>query len=205
MAGLDFKFAVNDDAVRQRLMGFILAVRDLSPAMEKIGISGMAATDMRFEREVGPDGQPWAVLAPSTIKRKAKAGREAKLQWSGRLRASFTRQVDANSVVWGTNVPYARAHQHGADISRYAQTVLNSHISLRRAKKNVTRKDGSISEYSGMLFAKAGDKRVVAMARRTLGEGHIVIPARPFAGINDDDRRHYVTIVTDHVLGKVPS
>jgi phage gpG-like protein len=205
MAGFDFRFEINNDAVRQRLMGYSAAARDLSRAMELIGISGMASTDMRFEREVGPDGQAWAALAPSTIKRKAKAGREAKLQWSGRLRASFTRLVDSTSVTWGTNVPYARAHQHGADISRYAQTVLNSFVSQRRVKRSVTRKDGTVVEYSGLLFARTGDKRVVAMARRVVGEGRIVIPARPFAGINDEERGLYVTIIKDHVLGQAPS
>ena len=202
MAGWDFKFEVNDEEVRRRMTGISLAARDLTPAMEKIGISGMASVDMRFEREVGPDGQAWAALAPSTIKRKAKAGRERKLQWSGRMRASFTRQVESTSVTWGVNLPYAGAQQHGADISRYAQTVLNKRISLRRAKRTVTRKDGTVVEYSAMLFAKAGDKRVVAMARRVVGEGHIVIPARPFAGINDEERRIYITLIRDHVLGK---
>ena len=164
----------------------------------------MASTDMRFEREVGPDGQAWAALRPSTIARKAKAGREAKLQWSKRLRASFTRQVESTSVTWGTNVPYAAAHQFGADISRHAHTLLNSRISLRRVKRTATRKDGAITEYSAMLFARAGDKRVVAMARRVVGEGHSVIPARPFSGINDEERKLYVTIVKDHVLKGAP-
>jgi len=205
MSGWGIKFEVNDEAVRRRLMGHALAARDLTPAMEKIGNSGMVSTDLRFEREVGPDGQAWAALAPSTIKKKAKAGHERKLQWSGRLRGSFTRLVGSTSVSWGTKVAYASAHQYGADISRYAQTVLNSRLSLRRAKRSVTRKDGTVVTYSGMLFAKAGDKRVVAMARRVVGEGRIVIPARPFAGINDEERRLYVTIVREHVLGKEPS
>jgi phage gpG-like protein len=200
MAGWTQDYTFDDAGLRRRLMAYAANARDLSAPMEKIGIAGMASTDMRFEREVGPDGQAWAALAPSTIRRKAKAGRERKLQWSGRLRSSFTRQVTANSVTWGTNLPYANAQQNGAQISRHAQTVLDSRISLRRAMRTVKRKDGTEVEFSGFLFAREGDKRVVAQARRVVGAGTIVIPARPFAGINEAEKADYIKTVRDHVL-----
>ena len=200
MGGWATDFRFDDGAFRRRLMGMGAAARDLSPVMERIGASGMASTDMRFEREVDPDGQPWAALRPSTIAKKAKAGRERMLQWSGRLRSSFTRQVTANSVTWGTNLAYAAAHQYGAEISRYAQTLLDSRISMRRVMRTTTRKDGSEVKYQGLLFTREGDKRTVAMARRVVGEGRIVIPARPFAGMNAAEKTEYVGMVQDHLL-----
>ena len=40
------------------------------------------------------------------------------------------------------------------------------------------------------------------MARRVVGAGQIVIPARPYAGINDEERVLYVTIIKDHIMAK---
>ena len=202
MGGWQINFALDDQWVRKRLMAYDRNARDLTPAMEKIGNSGMLSTDMRFEREVDPDGQAWAALRPSTIRKKEKAGHEKKLQWSTRLRGSFTRQVTSTSVTWGTNVPYAAAHQFGADISRYARTLLDSRISMRRAVVVRKTKAGDEYGYKALLFAKAGDKRVVAMARRVVGEGHSVIPARAFAGINDEEAALYVTMIKDHIIAK---
>lgn len=201
MAGWTHDYTFDDAGLRRRLMAYAANARDLSVPMEKIGIAGMASTDMRFEREVGPDGQAWAALAPSTIRKKAKAGRTAKLQWSGRLRSSFTRQVTPNSVTWGTNLPYANAQQNGAQISRHAHTVLDSRISLRRAMRTAKRKDGTEVEFEGFLFAREGDKRVVAQSRRVAGAATIIIPARPFAGINEAEKAAYGQMVLDHVLG----
>ncbi|MBI3447216.1 MAG: phage virion morphogenesis protein [Magnetospirillum sp.] len=195
-------FALDDRDVRRTLMGYADNARDLSPVMERIGNAGMLATDQRFENEVDPDGRAWEALRPSTIAKKAKAGREKKLQWAGHLRRSFTRRVTANSVTWGTNLAYAAAHQFGATIFRAARTLLDSRISMRRAVVVRKTKAGDEFGYKALLFARAGDKRVVAMARRVVGEGTIVIPARPFAGINDTERQEYVGMIRDHVLGK---
>ena len=203
---MSWKFAVNiDDAgVRDALGGIDARTRNLYPVMDDIGNALMLSVAMRFESETDPSGQAWKVLAPSTIRKKngsVMRGTEHILQSSRRLHNSITKKVSDNSVIVGTNLPYAAIHQFGGDVSRYTQTVINSRLSLRRINRTERRKDGSVIARKGMmLFAGDGDKRVVAMARRTVGEATIHIPARPYLGINEDDKAHAIMKLRRYLL-----
>lgn len=179
--------SVQDKAVIGALAGLSAAAANLRPALDDIGRMLMTSVDMRFESETDPDGGPWAVLAPSTIKRKAKAGREGKLQWSGALRRSITRQVDSSSVTVGTNLVYAAIHQDGGKIDRFAQ----SREILRR-----------FTETGGV---KTLHPRFVKRSEANFASWHEVkahgirIPARPFLGINADDEAEGIRILKDHL------
>lgn len=43
---------------------------------------------------------------------------------SGRLRNSLRGRVMGNDVIWGTDVPYAKVHNEGGEITRYARSEL---------------------------------------------------------------------------------
>lgn len=180
-------FSVQDAAILSRLSGMVDAAANLRPAMDRVGAMLMTSVDMRFERETGPDGAPWAALRPSTIARKAKAGRERKLQWNGALRRSITRQVGSTSVTVGSNLAYARLQNDGGTIDRYAQ----SRTILRR-----------FTESGGVKTLRPG---FVKRSQANFESWHeqkahsLFIPARPFVGINADDEAEGIRILKDHL------
>ena len=179
--------SVEDKAVRGVLSGLGAAAADLRPAMDNIGRMLMTSVDMRFERESDPDGAPWVVLAPSTIKRKAKAGRERKLQWSGALRRSITRQADSSSVTVGSNLVYAAIQQNGGTIEKYAQS--------REILRKFTETGGVKTLHPG--FVKRSQANFASF--HEVGAHGITIPARPFLGINAADEAEGVQILKDHL------
>ena len=76
----------------QRRIATIRANLHLPLLMEEIGSLLERRTLQRFDREVDPDGKPWASLKPSYAKRKAKESGNTKiLVRRGDLRASIRR------------------------------------------------------------------------------------------------------------------
>lgn len=65
-----------------------------------------------YDKEGGLHGG-WAPLAPSTVRRKAKAGKEKMLVWSGRLRNSFRSFYDNDVAGTGSDVTYSDFHEDG--------------------------------------------------------------------------------------------
>lgn len=77
---------------------------------DAIGAAMVVSTQMRFERQGGPDGSPW----PPSIRAMVAGGKT--LIDSARLLQSITHQADAAGVDIGTNAIYAAVHQFGATI-----------------------------------------------------------------------------------------
>ena len=189
MAAWDFTLTIDDAGVRGALAAMTDHSRDLRPAFDSIGRMLMASTDMRFERAVDPDGIPWTPLARSTARRKAKAGRERMLQWSGALRRSITRQVGANSVTVGTNLIYAAIQQFGGDVTHYAHSA--------EVLRTFVERDGRKELLPG--FVKRSKANFASF--HEVAEHSVHIPGRPYLGINADDRAAAVVILRDHLLG----
>lgn len=88
------------------------------PLLDKIGADMVTQVEMRFKKQVDPEGNKWAEHAESTTearRRGAKRGKSDKiLQDSGDLfKAVNVYRIDKLSVIVGTNLPYARTHQLG--------------------------------------------------------------------------------------------
>lgn len=126
-----------------------------------------------IEAERSPEGNPWAQLKPSTVRRR-KGDAHPILQQSGRLKKSITMRQTADSVIVGTNLVYAPVHQFGAEIRKKAGAMkLHFRRITRGAKKGQVR------------FTRASDKRAVfgmAAAAHTAR-----VPARPFLFQKDGD------------------
>lgn len=183
-----------DDAdIRAKLREMGDRARDLRPAMETIGEMLKISTDRRFETATDPDGNPWTPLAASTVARKAKAGHELMLQWSGRLRqavAGTPVRTTENSVTLAiSNLVYAAIHQFGGEII-HARRVMT----LFRSQKGVRNGD--------WRFVKQGksDFSMLAMKRTSVQ----TIPARPYMGISDPDIASATTVLRNFVLGATP-
>lgn len=109
MAGVTIRLE-GDTAVRGVLA---LAARKLAnplPLWEKIGNALVVSTQVRFEREVDPSGNPW----PRSIRALLTGGKT--LTDTARLRSSLTYEASRTGVAVGTNVIYAAVHQFGATI-----------------------------------------------------------------------------------------
>ncbi len=127
----------------------------------------LTATELRFRRQVGPDGAAWV--------RSRRAQREGgqTLRDSGRLRASLAWRATAREAAVGTNVVYAPVHQFGA----------NEIVSVRPHRRQVR----TANRARGTVAVKAVP--VKGHTRR------MFFPARPFLGFSPGDRQEILEIL----------
>ena len=92
-----------------------LANLDLAPAYEEIGQDMVSLVRLGFRLSQDPYGDKWEPI-------KIRKGKP--LEDTGHLRQSFHADVENQSVVIGTNVPYASVHQYGATIKPVAKKML---------------------------------------------------------------------------------
>jgi phage gpG-like protein len=88
---------------------------DLTPFFASLSQDMVAAVSDNFDSSGGSGGTPWQGLAPSTLKRKAKAGKSSKpLIYNGIWQGSPTVLYDSTSAEVGTNVTQAVFHVSSA-------------------------------------------------------------------------------------------
>lgn len=177
---------VDDSEVQSAFSRLIAAGRDPRPALKSIGEYVVRETDSRFQKEQDPEGRPWTPLAASTLKQKAERGKILKiLQRDGILRRSIAYQLTENGVAIGSNLVYAAAQQFGFTGQRQARTQ-TLYFKLSKDGRSV-----------GNRFVKKAKSDFAQDVQ--VGPGSISIPARPFLGINQQDRREIAQIVLDYL------
>lgn len=81
------------------------------------GIGEVLQTSINFqmEDEGGYFGSKWSSLAPSTIQQRQRKGKWPGkiMQVTGRLKSSFTYNINGNNLTIGTNLDYAKYLHHG--------------------------------------------------------------------------------------------
>lgn len=110
MAGATLDVAVDSSQLGELLAKLADRLGDLRTPLEDIREYLHQSTDERFRQQVGPDGSPWAPLAPSTLARK-KGPRT--LRESGDLQDTLRGQVQGDELLFGTDRPYGAVHQFG--------------------------------------------------------------------------------------------
>jgi len=83
---------------------------DMTPVMESIGAAIEAGTRLRFDREAGPDGNPW----PPSLRAQITGGKT--LQDTGALKNSLAVDARRDVVFVGSNLIYSAIHQFGGVI-----------------------------------------------------------------------------------------
>lgn len=146
---------------------------------DELGQSLIVSTQQRFLKEAGPDGVPWK---PSK-RAKRKGGKTLRL--TNRLFQSISKQVSDQGLEVGTDVAYAAIHQFGGPIKRKARTV----TTYRRQNRRTGALSGRFVKKSKANFAED----------HQLGADAFNMPARPFLGFDDDDRRQAREIVIAHL------
>jgi phage virion morphogenesis protein len=117
MAAPEITITYSDADVRNRLATILRRTGDLRPALASIGEQVRTQTELRWERQVDPDGIPWEPLSAFTLSWKRKNSRILRiLESTGRLRDSISYQVFGDRVTIGTNVSYAAKHQLGINV-----------------------------------------------------------------------------------------
>lgn len=145
--------------------------------MQAIARYMLTAAELRFRRQVGPDGAAWV--------RSRRAQREGgqTLRDTGRLRASLVWHASPREAVVGTNVVYAPVHQFG----------INEVVSVRPHRRQVR----SSNRARGTVAVK-----VVPVRGHTR---RMFFPARPFLGFSQGDRQEILDILRagiTHLLRK---
>ena len=139
-------------------------------------------------RGQGPGRIPWKP------KRRVTDGKDKPLVFSGRLRDTLAWRRDGAAVLIGSDLPYARIHEFGGEIRQYAYA---RKVAFRRVKGV----DAAGNATSRFLFARTGKRGHKRVETRvvTFGDRIIRIPARPFLGVDAEDRDEVSDIVARHL------
>ncbi len=187
MAGA--RLTVDLDPVRDAIGRLAAAGRETRGLMDAIGAHVEARTAERFESESGPGGTKW----PPSLRARTEGGQT--LTDTGRLRASIGREATDTTATVGTNVVYAAIHQFGGTITKYAQ----SRPIYRSLDAVLTqRREGG----RGPRFVSR--QRATLETWHAVGGHTVTMPARPFLGVDDEDRAAIGAIVADWVARAVP-
>ncbi|WP_419740184.1 phage virion morphogenesis protein [Ruegeria sp.] len=189
MSGARIEIALEGSALRTTLGA--LAERlgdasDLADLHDAIGALLADGVQRRFIAAKDPDGTPW--VESDRAKAGARGGRT--LTDTGRLQHSITWSVEADGVLVGTNVEYAAIHQFGGEIEQSARAqVLAFDGQGRFAARKSTRR------------RKTGS---VPIAIAQIGARRITLPARPFLGIDAEDRAGLAGVMQDWLEAALP-
>ena len=110
MAGVSIRIEGDQLALRQ-LEEAARRIEHPEPVWNEIGQLLITSTQMRFELERAPDGNPW----PPSIRVLTEGGKT--LTDTAHLRNSIAKEVFADGVAVGTDLIYAGVHQFGAVIT----------------------------------------------------------------------------------------
>lgn len=113
-ASLGISVEIDDREVLQAIQRLQDAGGNLQGAFADIGEYLLISHRERWDRQVSPEGEPWAPLAPQTIKRKKK-NRDKVLVLEGDLRDLLRYQDSPDSLEFGTDRIYGASHQFGRE------------------------------------------------------------------------------------------
>lgn len=174
---------------------------DMSGVMADIASDLRKSTMDRFEDQAGPDGKRWAPFSPRTLKRMSARRRLANpqlLQDKGHLLLSLSEGTasDALSATVRTNLPYARIHQFGGTVEHPERQGEATFIFV---KDGAGRKKDGTRYGSRLRFASASTRAENAHTKTfTVPAHNVTIPARPYFGISDADRKIILETIEDH-------
>lgn len=169
---MSIELRVNIAGGQQALVMLQGQIANLTPALT--AIKEVALTSIRTNFAQGGRPTPWQALSRPRLRGNISSA--IPLSDTGRLRASITGEVNDGTITLGTNVVYARAHQLGATIQ-----IPEMVIQPPRRAFRFTLKDGTV------------------LYRKRIRAHSIVLPARPFMMIQEEDIEIFVKILQSHL------
>lgn len=186
------ELTIDDERFTPLMQRVIAAAARPRPLMRQI--AGILHDEV--ERNMEAQGRPrWLVLAPATIRRRAKSGHWPGkiLQVSGRLASSILPSSDDTSARVGTNVVYAAIQHFGGEIKR---APYSSWVRLRTDRAGNLVRQGNGGNLA--RFAKAGHKRAKTV-RYTRAGYSIRIQPRPYMVVTEPGRTRIVSAASDYL------
>ena len=109
---------IDNKEVNERLLDLAKRGENLRPLMKNIAGIFASSTEENFKEEGRPD--KWTDLAEITKEKRKKKNKWPGqiLQVQGQLASSVNTQYDDESVVIGSNLPYAAIHQLGGQAGK---------------------------------------------------------------------------------------
>lgn len=116
----DLSLTSNASTIDQALAALQASVADVSPALQQIADDFRELISEQFASEGRAGGTPWTELAPSTLRRKRRAGSSILYVTGALLRSlrdpgepGHAEEFDGNTLTIGSRLPYALYHQTG--------------------------------------------------------------------------------------------
>lgn len=178
MAGSFLDVTVDDAELKAALKTLSDRLGDLRPFFNDVGETLLNSTRERFCSQSAPDGTPWAPLSPSYAARKKK-NRNKILTLSGALRGTLVKQADKAALRIGTPLVYGATHQFGAAKGSFGSVVAHVNAYMRRIRSG---KSVPVHAHARRMVVPWGD-----------------IPARPFLGLSEADRRDILEALADYL------
>lgn len=181
MTGITLEFDATDAKEALKSVGAKLS--DAAPLLRDIGEYLLIAHWNRFKIMQSPDGAPWRPLSPDYLRDKKK-NKNRILYLDGYLSSTLRYQVNGETLLFGSNRPYAAIHHFGGDIPIPARS---QQAYFKRQK------DGSV----GNKFVKKSKSDFAQYV--TIGAHKITMPARPWLGTSADDNAEITRITLDYL------
>lgn len=178
MGGISFRLDVLDQPLRRYFQRLGSRMESPRPVLASIGEYMLRRTEDRFFAQKDPQGQAWKKLSAITLRTKKHT---KILTESGNLRGRIVYRLEPGAVVIGTNVVYAAIHQLGGTIRKNVQVRSHWRIMNRAFGKPIPARHVMVDSHERKM--------------------DLTIPARPFLGVNDDDRQEFEDILTDYLTG----
>ncbi len=129
MAGVRYSVRINSDTITERLNELIKKGSDLTVPFRQIGEELLISHHLRFEKQISPDGIPWAPLRPVTQSLKPK-NKDTILLLNDILRSTLNYQVGPEQFEFGSPLVYAAIHQFGGKTASTSM-IPNKEIAAR--------------------------------------------------------------------------
>lgn len=170
-------YTLDDAAARAELQRLIAAGENPRPLLKGIGETLLDSTKRRFAAGTAPDGSRWPSNAQSTILRylnkyKGSFGKRGKITQGGAARAGSKKPLIGESRQLGTQI-VPRVVGHTLEIGSPMEYAGVQQFGARRGQFGSTRRGAPIPW---------GD-----------------IPARPFIGLSQGDRRDIIDLTRDYL------
>lgn len=188
---LNFELKFDFEKIEKSLQEKIQRTENLKPVMNSIGLDMLKEVQLNFRGEKTPEGDSW-----QKSKRALRDGGKT-LRDKGILQKSIGARHNNTSAKVGTNLEYATIHQFGSG------GLGNGVIKIKN--RTSTSIYGSFNEKKGTYKrTKKSKANFVYNVSINVGLYGIVMPARPYLGINWLQRQRYQRMITNYLLyGKV--
>jgi len=156
-------------------------LKNTEPIRNAIGEALLRSTRERMlSGGPAPDGEPWEPLSPAYL--LTKKGKGTLMEKNRLFRSLAYLLIRDDGVAVGANTPYAKIHQEGGVIDMPFITRVQRF-----------RKVGNQVRFAKKTYKKASSKMV------NIGPYKITIPARPYLGVSENDKKTIEQIVTEHI------